>query len=463
MDPIPEQIVGLEAIAIVALVALFMGLLLVRLSQPPIVGYILAGILLGPTGLGLIHHSEAITLLAELGVLLLLFLIGMEISIRAFVLVLRPAVTVALGQLAVALAITSLFGFILDWSVEQILLFGFVVAVSSTAVAIKILEDIGELRTEIGRITVGVMAAQDIAIVPMLILAEAFGKEEVPALTITVMIGASVGVLGLLIWYLSRPGKIKLPFSEQLSGKPDLIALAALAGCLTAATVSSLFGLSPVYGAFVAGLILANSTLRAEAIEVTYPIQSILVFIFFLSIGLLIDLNFIFGNWPVVVSFALVVVGVKSALNVFLIRATGFTWDVALPAGLAMAQIGEFSFILAAVGLRNGVLDIDAYRLALSIVAVTLIISPVWMVMVRRFHDVTTLGLSSLREVLSEAYSDELAKGRNAIARAAYRGAYLARATRDNISKKRNNQEGEDETPAEVPDKKVDPTTDSST
>ena len=85
------------------------------------------------------------------------------------------------------------------------------------------------------------------------------------------------------------------------------------------------------------------------------------------------------------------------------------------------------------------------------------------MVMVRRFHDVTTLGLSSLREVLSEAYSDELAKGRNAIARAAYRGAYLARATRDNISKKRNNQEGEDETPAEVPDKKVDPTTDSST
>ena len=166
MDPIPEQIVGLEAIAIVALVALFMGLLLVRLSQPPIVGYILAGILLGPTGLGLIHHSEAITLLAELGVLLLLFLIGMEISIRAFVLVLRPAVTVALGQLAVALAITSLFGFILDWSVEQILLFGFVVAVSSTAVAIKILEDIGELRTEIGRITVGVMVAQDIAIVP---------------------------------------------------------------------------------------------------------------------------------------------------------------------------------------------------------------------------------------------------------------------------------------------------------
>ncbi len=444
MDPSHEQIIGLEAISIVALVAVVMGLLLVRLKQPPIVGYILAGILLGPTGLGLIEHSQSITLLAELGVLLLLFLIGMEISIRAFVLVIKPAVTVAAGQILVALAITSAFGTVLGWSVEQILLLGFVVAVSSTAVAIKILEDIGELRTEIGRITVGVMVAQDIAIVPMLILAEAFGKETIPALSISVLIGSSVGLLGLLIWYLSRPGKIKLPLSEQLTGKPDLIALAALAFCLSAATASSLFGLSPVYGAFVAGLILANSTLRAEAIAVTAPIQSILVFIFFLSIGLLIDLEFIFTNWPVVLSFVMVVVVVKSALNVILIRMTGFTWDIALPAGLAMAQIGEFSFILAAVGLRNGVLDLDAYRLALSIVAVTLIISPVWMGMVRRVHEVTFGRLKTLRTVLTEAYSDELAeleKGRNAVARLGYRGAKIARAARKSFDEKRTSKE----------------------
>ena len=431
MDPTPEHLTGLEEIAVVALVAVGMGLMLLRLRQPPIVGYILAGIVLGPTGFGLIHHSQAITLLAELGVLLLLFLIGMEISIRAFVLVIRSAVLVAAGQLAVALAITASFGALLDWSLEQILLLGFVVAVSSTAVAIKVLEDIGELRTETGRITVGVMIAQDIAIVPMLILAEAFGSEEPLGVDIVVLIALSVGFLGFLVWYLNRPGKLRLPFSTQLSGKSDLIALAALAFCLSAATISTVFGLSPVYGAFVAGLIIANSTLRAEAIEVTYPVQSILVFIFFLSIGLLIDLDYIWENWVVVASFVFLVVVVKSILNVLLIRFTGFSWDIALPAGLAMAQIGEFSFILAAVGLKNGVLDIDAYRLALSIVAFSLIISPVWMVTVRRFHAATEKGLTSLRAALVESYAGELAeleKGRNAVVRLFRHGKLFVRA-----------------------------------
>ena len=439
MEQVPEQLAGLEEIAMVALVAVALGLMLMRFRQPPIVGYILAGIILGPTGFGLIRNSEAITLLAELGVLLLLFLIGMEISVRAFVVVIKPAVAVASGQFIAALTITFAFGVLLDWSVEQILLLGFVVAVSSTAVAIKILEDIGELRSKTGQITVGVLVAQDIAIVPMLILAEAFGQEQLPGFEIAILIGLSVGMLGLLIWFLSKPGKFKLPLTDQLTGKPDLIALAALALCLTAATISAALGLSPVYGAFVAGLILANSTLRAEAIAVTYPIQSILVFIFFLSIGLLIDLEFIFENWPVVVSFVLVVAAVKSVLNIVLIKLSGFDWDIALPAGLAMAQIGEFSFILAAVGLRNGVLDIDAYKLALSIVAVTLMISPMWMITVRRFHAATNSGLTSLREALTEAYSEELVelvKGRNAVVRFYHRSTLVVRATRNNMSKR---------------------------
>ncbi len=439
MDPIFEQLTSLEEITMVALIAVAMGLLLVRLRQPPIVGYILAGIILGPTGLGLVHHSQAVTLLAELGVLLLLFLIGMEISVRAFVLVVKPAIAVASGQLAAAIIITSGFGLLLDWNLEQILLLGFVVAVSSTAVAIKILEDIGELRSETGRITVGVMIAQDIAIVPMLIFAEALGQEETLALPIVLTISLSICFLIALVWYLNKPGKIRLPFTSQISGKPDLIALAALAFCLTAATTSSVFGLSPVYGAFVAGLILANSTLRAEAIAATYPVQSILVFIFFLSVGLLIDLEFIGENWQVVASFVAITVVVKSVLNVVLIRLTGFNWDVALPAGLAMAQIGEFSFILAAVGLKNGVLDLDAYRLALSIIAVTLIISPVWMVTVRRFHTVTEKGLSSLRQALAESYLaelDELQKSRNAFARMVRRGRALARVSHRALSKK---------------------------
>ncbi|WP_317054868.1 cation:proton antiporter [Roseovarius rhodophyticola] len=411
---------NLEDIAAVCLIAAIAGLILVRIGQPPMVGYILAGLIFGPTGLGFIQSSDGIALLAELGVLLLLFLIGLELSIRAFVLVLRPALVVLAGQLAFSLGLTAVFGAILGWSIEQVLLLGFIVAVSSTAVAIKILEEIDELRTEIGRITVGVMIAQDIALVPMLVLVEALGEETIPAREIVLLITLAMALLAGLIWYLSRPGKFRVPWSDRLTGRPELIILAALAVCLTAATASGLFGLSPVYGAFLAGLILANSTLRAEIIEVTHPVQAILVFVFFLSVGLLIDLEFIVANWEIVVSFAAVVVVLKSFFNVGLIKLSGFSWETALPAGLAMAQIGEFSFILAAVGVKNGVLDDQTYKLALSIIAVTFVISPIWMNAVRRFDAVTSKHLTSLRDWLAESYSPELkelGKGREAVAR----------------------------------------------
>ena len=279
-----DTLTDIGSIAAVASIAVIMGLLFVRLRQPPIVGYIVAGLLLGPTGFGFVNQSESITILAELGVLLLLFLIGMELSVRAFVLVLFPAVVIAFGQIFAGMGVTFLLGWLLDWSLPQIILLGFIVALSSTAVAIKVLEDIGELRTETGRITIGVLIAQDIAIVPMLIVAESFGNagESAFGLKTVAMILGSIGVLGVLIWYLNSPGKITLPFTRYFKGKPDLITLGMMAFCFAAAAISSLLGLSAVYGAFIAGLAVANSTLRSEAIELTFPVQSILVFVFFL-------------------------------------------------------------------------------------------------------------------------------------------------------------------------------------
>lgn len=448
VQAVHEQLNDLGSIAVVAAIAVALGLVFVRLRQPPIVGYILAGLVLGPTGLGLVEQSHSITLLAELGVLLLLFLIGMELSIRAFVLVLAPALLVAGGQLAVGLIISFFFGWLLGWDLAQILILAFIVALSSTAVAIKVLDDIGELRTETGRITVGVLIAQDIAIVPMLIIANALGGDESFGAGTLVPIFLSVAFLGALIWYLNKPGKIRLPFSDQLTGKPDMMALAALALCFCAGAASTLFGLSPVYGAFIAGLIVANSTLRAEAIELTYPVQSILVFVFFLSIGLLIDLDYIMNNWLTVLTFTAVVIAAKTALNIALIHWTGFKWEVAFPAGLAMAQIGEFSFILAAVGFRNGAIDFDTYRLALAIIALSLMVSPIWMVAARRFHDATASGLNSFREALAETYQpelEELLRGRNRLTRARYRGRAYVRAMRSAAKKRKETKAADGE------------------
>lgn len=263
----------LGGIAIVLSVSALAGILFLRLKQPPIVGYILGGVVLGPTGFGFVTASESITVLAELGVVLLLFLIGMELSLKAFLRVLRPALITVAGQIAFAFAIAFAIGTLLHWPAQQSLLIAFILSVSSTAVAMTMLDAIGELRTAMGRITVGVLIAQDIAVVPMIILIDSMaGTHTNPVLLAVKMIAAGL-VLTLIFRFLAKWGKLTLPFTAALRGRDDLVAVAAIAYCFAAAAVTALAGLSAAFGAFVAGLIIANSTLRQEAIAVTHPID----------------------------------------------------------------------------------------------------------------------------------------------------------------------------------------------
>lgn len=400
----------LTQIAVVVLVAVGLGLLLVRLRQPPIVGYILTGIVLGPTALGFVDQSDSIKLLAEMGVLLLLFLIGMELSLRAFMMVLRPALLTAGLQILASLAVTFSFGHFAGWTVQASILLGFAMAVSSTALVIKMLEDVGELRSDLGRITVGVLIAQDLAIVPILLLSETLGGGRGLDWWLVAKMLVAIGLLFALIRVLARPGRVVLPFSDRILGKPDLLTLAMLAICLAGAAVSGLFGLSPVYGAFVAGLIVGQSNLRTEAIHATHPVQSLLIVVFFLSIGLLIDLEFIGENWPLLLAFVAGVIIVKSVFNVAILRLVGEPWQTAFPGGIIMSQIGEFSFVIIAVGLSHGVIDYAAYQAAIAVIGVSLLISPFWLIVVRRFHEVAEKGVQNFRVALAQVDEDELAE-----------------------------------------------------
>jgi CPA2 family monovalent cation:H+ antiporter-2 len=425
-----DHIADLTGIAVIATVAVSLGFVLMRLKQPPIVGYILTGVVLGPTGVGLVASSTAITLLAELGVIMLLFLIGMELSIRVFTGVAAVATAVAAGQVVVALLVSGAFGSLLDWPVQQIVALGFIVAVSSTAVAIQMLEEVGELRTSMGRITIGVLIAQDIAVVPMLIVVDSFGGHASVQWVVIKVVVAAVLIVAFLRYLGTRPGKLRLPFSESIAGRVDLVAMASLAFCFAAATLTSLAGLSAAFGAFLAGLVVAGSMLRSEAIAATRPIQSVLLVVFFLSIGLLIDLDFIVANLGTVVLFVLAVLTIKSVVNVGLLRVAGQTWQLAFPAGLMMAQIGEFSFVLAATGFANGAIDADAYRLAIAVIAISLLVSPIWMISVRRFHRVAEDGISDFRSALAEVYAgeiEEFERGRAALGRLI---AFLVRQAR---------------------------------
>ncbi|MEK1925862.1 MAG: cation:proton antiporter, partial [Rhizobium giardinii] len=318
-------------------VAALLGLGFLRLRQPPLVGFILAGVALGPTGFGFISSSGNVTLLAEMGVVVLLFFIGMELSIKAFVLSLRQALLVAGGQVIAAIAAAGLIALMMGASLAEGLILGFVIAMSSTVVAMKMLEDMGELRSETGRIAVGVLIAQDIAVVPMLILVSSLGGEDMRIATIAVKMLIAITILAALLWWFGRHGKLRIPFSEAVEDKVEILALGALAVCFGAAAISGLAGMSPAYGAFLSGIVIGNSTLRSRVIPVIEPIQSVLLVVFFLSIGLLIDLTFIGENFWSVLSAALIVIAAKTVLNIFLLRRTGSSPQIALIAGLSMA------------------------------------------------------------------------------------------------------------------------------
>ena len=403
-----ERLPELLAISIVALIAVSMGLIMSRLRQPPIVGYILAGVVLGPTVIGFVPQAEAIPLMAELGVLLLLFVIGMEISLRAFIVDLKPAVLTVAGQLSVALIVMSLFALWLGWSAPQGLLLAFVMTMSSTAVALKMLEDIDELRSDLGRIVVAVMIAQDIAVVPILILAKSLGGGEAFDSSVITTLFLAIGGLVLLVRVLGRRGRINLPWSDYIGPRVELLTLAALTLCFVAATFTGILGLSPVYGAFIAGLFIGKTNLRSEAIHVMEPIQGVLMVMFFVAIGLLLDVDFILANLGMVLAFVAGVLIIKSLSNIIILRLVGMSWTDAFTAGLVTGQIGEFSFVLAGVGLANAVLTEDGYRLAIAVIVLSLLLSPLFMSLVRRVHSATVMGVENLRNALDYAYSREM-------------------------------------------------------
>lgn len=394
-----EGVDQLTFIAIAALIAVIFGAIMTRLRQPAVVGYILAGVVLGPSGIAVITDRDAISAFAQLGVLLLLFLIGMELSLRGFRGVWRTATIVTVLEIAGSVGITLSLAQLFGWSTGFAVLVGFVIALSSTAVVIKMLENMNILRTPVAQITIGVLIAQDLAFIPMLLVAEAFAGETFDFFGMF-KVAFAIVFLGLLIAYLSRRKKIRLPLARIAARHPDLTPLRGLVFCFGAAALTGLAGLSPAYGAFLSGLIIGNSTERPMMVRTIRPIQSILIMVFFLSIGLLLDLDFIYANIALILLLLGTVVIAKTAFNIGFLRLAGQPWAHAVITGVLLAQIGEFSFVLGQTGLEHGMVAPEEGTLIITITALSLLISPLWLFSARRLMRITVIGVTSGRETL---------------------------------------------------------------
>jgi CPA2 family monovalent cation:H+ antiporter-2 len=384
----------LTALALVLAAAVACGLVMSRLRLPAAAGFILVGVVLGPSGAGLIDASQSIETMAELGVLMLLFIIGMELRLGQF----AKSLPLALGITAVTCLVipvsVALFTLAVGGEVLGGVVIGFMLSISSTAVAMKMMEDSQEKETNAGRLALAILVAQDLAVVPLLLITNTLGSK----LTAHALIGVGARLalaftlLAVFIGVLDRVKSFRFPASEYLLKNFDVGTLGVLGICFAAAALSGLIGLSPALGAFLGGMAVGHSTLRRGALTMAQPVQAILLFVFFLSVGLLIDLNYLVKQIWVIAAALVVVTGGKTFLNWLLLMLAGEKFDTAFSAALILSPVGEFSFVIAGAGLSVGALSAEGHKLAIAVIAMSLLASPIFFLFARVAHRMATTG-----------------------------------------------------------------------
>lgn len=363
-------------IAIIVVASLVGGLVAQRLKQPLILGYILAGVLVGPyTGGVTVTGIHDIELLAEIGVALLLFALGVEFSFRE----LQPVRRIALLGTPIQMLLTILYGLgiarLLGWDVISALWFGALISLSSTMVILKTLMSQGQLGTLSSRVMIGMLIVQDLAVVPLMIILPQLSNLEagLPVLGFAVLRAAIFLAAMIFIGTRVIP-RLMTAIARWNSRELFLIAVTAIA--LGVGYSTYLFGLSFAFGAFVAGMVISESDFSHQALGDIIPLRDIFSMLFFVSVGMLLDPRFLMANLGAVVLVVLLIAVGKGLIFAGLGRAFGYGNVVPLAVGLGLFQVGEFSFVLARVGLSTRSISTDLYSLVLTVALMTMILTP---------------------------------------------------------------------------------------
>ncbi|MHC4966694.1 MAG: cation:proton antiporter [Planctomycetota bacterium] len=358
--------------------ALLLGTVCERLRQNAILGYLLAGMLLGPHTFNVISNDQQVRTLAELGVALLLFTIGLEFSWRR----LRRMGPVALGGGALQVIVTATVAtggaLLYGLSPRAALATGAIIALSSTACVVRVLVARAELDSIYGRHALGILLVQDLAVIPLVILVTVLGRGETPgeiAWTLLRTIGLALALVAgfFVLFNYVVP---QLLGTQSLQQNRELPVLLAIVVGLGSAWAAHRIGSSPAVGAFVAGLLLAETPFAGQIRSDIASLRTLLMTLFFSSIGMLGDPRWVAGNWvAVTVVVAAIVIG-KPLVIWGLLRAFGRTHRHALSTGICLGQVGEFSFVLAAVAVASGIMGDEQFNLIVAATITTLFLTP---------------------------------------------------------------------------------------
>lgn len=351
-----------------------------RLRQPALLGYLAAGLLIGPSGFGLLNDVQQIEELAEIGVAFLLFALGVEFSLAELRRVQKIAIQGSLLQMGLTTVLVSVVSLVAGWATSPLqgIFLGFVLALSSTAVVLKILTERGETAALHGQLMLALLIAQDLALGLMLAFLPALDQPEQfwfvfvsAVLKFTLFLAGAIAVGRWCIPSLMR--------TVAATESQELFLLTTIALCLGIAWITSILGLSIELGAFVAGLMVAEVDYSEQALGRVLPLRDTFACIFFASVGMLIDPQVLLENWVIIFELVTVVMVGKALIILPIILRFGYSFKTALLVSVGLNQIGEFSFVLSLQGLDLGLISEQQYLLLLGTTAITLVLTPAWL------------------------------------------------------------------------------------
>lgn len=376
--------VMLKSIVTMLLAILLISLLLKKLNQPYFVAYIIAGILIGPWGFKVFEDPHTIAGIGELGLIIQMFFVGAEIEVPQLIKSIRKPLIGVILQFILSLLFMLLLGIYLSWSATHIVLFSFIISLSSSAIILEYLHKNQELKTNLGILTTGILVLQDFLIVPMLMVINFIGQGQLDNNQLILGVIATL----LMLFFLREVALKKrfvLPFPEQMQQDYEMQVFVGLLVCLGFGWLTSLLNLSAAMGALMAGILISNSTSTRWLEHSLVPFRVFFLALFFLSIGLQINLNFLWEHIGLIITIVFIILLINSVINALVFRLLKETWRNSIYAGAMLSQIGEFSLVLCLVAKNLNLMDAYWYQLTLAVVSVTMLFTSLWISIIRAF------------------------------------------------------------------------------
>jgi len=366
----------IKDIVLILLVSIPVIIIFNRMQLPSIVGFLIAGIILGPSVLKIISNPDQIEIMAEIGVILLLFSVGLELSLKELVRIRKILLLGGGLQVLITILVTSMIIFVIGLPVKQAIFFGILVSLSSTVIVLKLLSDKDELDAPHGKLSLGILIFQDLAIVPLFLAVNVLGTtDQISFVEISVKFLTAIGAVAAIVIiakYLSPPLLYRL---AKLRMK-EIFTVGVILLILGTAYITHTLGLSFAIGAFIAGLILSESEYSHQIVADTLPLRDVFNSLFFVSVGLLLNLSFVFESPVIVFAYSFSVVIIKAMIIFGVVLLLRYPARIAILTALGLAQVGEFSFIVGEQGFNLNLISPELFNIFISSTIITMILTP---------------------------------------------------------------------------------------